>query len=173
MLLSCNEFQWFCVAGFTNQAQPASRDSKSPRLSHTSPKCCYGRVTASLSWKLRGRETLHTQGFPRRPRAGYTIQMPRVRPWLAYGMPCRITKRGACAVKSFADLLSVFVALLFRMPRIASSCENVCKRKLKSFEPFMLLVVASNRSSIWTRPLPPNAAHVSVSAFSLRVHDML
>ena len=134
MLLSCKEFQWFCVACFTHQAQPASRDSKSPRLSHTSPKCCYGRVTASVSWKLRGRETLHTQGFPRRPRAGYTIQMPRVRPWLAYGIPCRIAKRFVCAAKSFAALLSVFVALLFRMPGIASCFENVSKRKLKLFE---------------------------------------
>ena len=66
-----------------------------------------------------GRETLHTQGFPRRPRAGDTIQLPRVRPWLAYGMPCRIAKRYVCAAKSLAALLSVFVALCFRMPLVA------------------------------------------------------
>ena len=162
MLLSCNEFQWFCVAGFTNQAQPASRDSKSPRLSHTSPKCCYGRVTASVSWKHRGRETLHTQGFPRRPRAGDTIQMPRVPPWFACGRPCRIAKSCGCAAKSFAALLGVFVALLFRMPRIASCSENVSSNRASVYA----LIDAVNRSSISTRPLPPNAAHVSVSAFS-------
>ena len=134
MLLLCNEFQWFCVACFTNQAQPPSCDSESPRLSHTSPKCCYGRGAASVSWKLMGRETLHTQWFPRRLRAEDTIQMPRVLPGFAYGRPCRIAKRYVCAAKSFAALLSVFVALLFRMPRVASCYENVSKFELKSFE---------------------------------------
>ena len=154
MSLSCNEFQWFCVAGFTNQAQPASRDSKLPRLSHTSPKCCYGRVTASVSWKLRGRETLHTQGFPRRPRAGYTIQMPRVRPWLAYGMPCRTAKRCLCAMKSFAALFGVFVVMFFRMPRFASCCENESKRKLKSFEPLCFWL-----TQVIVRPSGPAPCH--------------
>ena len=77
MLLSCKEFQWFRDRPTSLFYESASPDSKSPRLSHAFPKCCYGRVTASLSWKLRGRETLHTQGFPRRPCAGDMIQMLR------------------------------------------------------------------------------------------------
>ena len=163
MMLSCNEFQLFCVAFFTHQALVASHDHKSARLSHTSPKCCYGRVTASFSWKLIGHETLHTQGFPHRPRAGDTIQMPLVRVWLAYGMPWRIAKRCVCAVKPFAALRSIFVALLLRMPRIVSCCENVSERKLKTPVPAYFFIDASNCSSIWTHQLPQNAVLVSVS----------
>ena len=154
MLLSCNEFQWFCVVCFAHQARPASRDCKSARLSHTSPKCCYGRVTASVFWKLMGRETLHTHGFPRRLRAGDTILMLLVRLGLAYGMPCRIAKRYVCAVKSCAALLSVFVALLCRMPRIASCCGNVSKYKLKPFEPLCLW-----STQIIARPSGPVPCH--------------
>ena len=151
MLLSCNEFQWFCVACFTNQAQPATCDSESPRLSHTSPKCCCGRGAASVSWKLMGRETLHMKGVPRRPRAGDTIQMSRVRPWLAYGMPCRTAKRCVCAVKSFAARLGVFDALFFPD---ASCCGNVSKRKLKSFEPLCFWL-----TRVIVRPSGPAPCH--------------
>ena len=109
----------------TNQAQPPSCDSESPRLSHTSPKCCCGRGAASASCTLMGRETLHTQRFPRRLRAEDTIQMPHVLPWFAYGRPCRIAKRYVCAAKSPAVLLGVFVAHLFRTLQIAKTLENV------------------------------------------------
>ena len=68
-----------------------------------------------------GRETLHTQRFPRRPHAEDTIQMPHVLPWLAYGWPCRIAKRYVCAAKSPAVLLGVFVAHPFRTPQIAKA----------------------------------------------------
>ena len=129
MLLSCNEFQWFCVACFTNQAQPPSCDSESPRLSHTSPKCCCGRGAASASWKLIRRETLHTQWIPRRSRAEGTIQIPRVLPWFAYGRPCRIAKRYVCAAKSPAVLLGVFVAHPFRTLRIAKTSINVSSNR--------------------------------------------
>ena len=164
MMLSCNEFQLFCVSFFTHQALVASHDHKSARLSHTFRKCRYGRVTASFSWKLIGRETLHTQGFPHRPRAGDMIQMQLVRVWLAYGVPWRIAKRCVCALKPFAALRSIFVALLVRMPRIVSCCENASERKLKTLVPACCFIGTNKRSSIWTHQLPPNAALVSVSA---------
>ena len=130
MLLSCNEFQWFCAACFTNQAQPPRCDSESPRLSHTSPKCCCGRGAASACWKLIGRETLHTQWFPCRLRAEDTIQMPHVLPWFAYGRPCRIAKRYVCAAKSPAVLLGVFVAHPFRTLQIAKTLVNVSSNRV-------------------------------------------
>ena len=130
MLLSCNEFQWFCFACFTNQAQPPSCDSESPWLSHTSPKCCYGRCAASVSWKLMGHETLHTQWFPRRPRAEDTTQMPRVLLWFAYGRPCRIAQRYVCAAKPPAVLLGVFVVHPFRTLQIATTSVNVSSTRL-------------------------------------------
>ena len=130
MLLSCNEFQWFYVACSTNQAQPPSCDSESPRLSHTSPKCCYGRGAASVSWKLIGRETLHTQWFPRRPRAEDAIQTPHVLRWFAYGRPCRIAKRYVCAAKPPAVLLGVFVAHPLRTLQVAKTSANVSSNRL-------------------------------------------
>ena len=93
-------------------------------------KCCYGRGAASVSWKLMGRETLHTQWFPRRPRAEDTIQMPRVLPWFAYGRPCRIAKRYVCAENSLAVLLGVFVAHPLRTLQIAKTSANVSSNRL-------------------------------------------
>ena len=131
MLLSCNEFQWFCVAFFTNQAQPPNCYSESPRLSQTSPKCCYGRGAASVSWKLMGRETLHTQWFPHHFYAGDIFRASFVPTWAAHCGPCRLAKRYACAAKSLAVLLGVFVDHPLRTPQIAKTLINVSSNRLR------------------------------------------
>ena len=119
-------------ARFTIQTQLASLDSKSPRFSHTSVKCWRPLVTTNVSLKPMGRQTLHTQWFPRHSCAEDTFRVPVVPPWAVHCGPCRLAKRYECAANSFAALLGVFVAHPFRTLQIAKTPVNVSSNRLSA-----------------------------------------
>ena len=56
------------------QTLSVSLDLKSPRFSYTSTKYCLLQVAVTVSLKLVGRQTLHTQWFQRFPLTGYAVR---------------------------------------------------------------------------------------------------
>ena len=140
------------------QPRLVTLDLESPRFSYTSTKYCLLQVAVTVSLKLVGRQTLHTQWFRRFPLTGYAVccQSGRLGPPLA----------GRAGSPNVTCVCSEIAQGLFR--RLCYAACRLAKRYVCASSAFP----TSRDSSTWTCQRPPNVTHVMVFAFSQRVHGM-